>query len=326
LSELKVYRTEDASLEPLAGKTLAILGYGLQGSAQAANLRDGGFKVVIGGRQGKSLKQAESDGFQAVSYVEAAKKADVVLLMTPDLSHADVYAQIAPHLPGKALVFAHGSSVHFDWIKSDAGMDVILVAPSGSGRTVRESFQSGKGMVATFAVHQDASGRARQTALALCKALGFLNAGVFESSFKDEAICDLFGEQAVLCGGVPELVRQAYQTLVDKGYSKEMAYLGTLYELRSLADLYASAGLDGMLERVSEAARFGGLTRGPVAVDAKTRERMDSILNDIETGKFMAEFAQESREGFSQTRSLMEKEKASDMAKAGRRIRSGFRL
>lgn len=323
---MKVYRTEDASLEPLAGKTIAILGYGIQGSAQAQNLRDSGLNVIVGGRPGKSSDAAKADGFYTHSFVDAAEKADIVCLMTPDPSHAEVYAQIRSALPGKTLVFAHGSSIHFGWIRPDAGIDVVLIAPSGSGRTVRESFLSQKGMVATFAVHQDASGRAKVTALALCKALGFLNAGVFESSFKDEAVCDLFGEQAVLCGGVPELVRYAYQTLVDKGYSKEMAYLGTLYELRSLADLYASAGLDGMLERVSEAARFGGLVAGPKTVGPETKVRMAAILDEIESGRFMQEFSQETKTGFACTRQMLEKEKTSDMSRTGERIRKRFTL
>ncbi len=322
----KVYLSEGVSLGPLEGKTIAVLGFGIQGEAQALNLRDGGFKVVVGGRPGGKTEAANAAGFETTSYPEAAKKADVILFLLPDAAHPEVFGQIRGDLPGKAIVFAHGSSIHFNLVRPPEDCDVVLVAPSGPGKAVRESFLDKTGMVATFAVHQDASGTARETALALCKALGFTQAGVFESSFKDEAVCDLFGEQAVLCGGVPELLRLSYETLVERGYSKEMAYLGTLYELKALAALYASEGLDGGLAKVSEAARYGGFKEGPFVVGPEVKERMKEALSSIESGKFIAEFVKEKNAGFPGSSALLEKEKKSDMSKTGSEIRRQFRL
>ncbi len=326
LSELKVYRTEDVFLEPLQGKTIAILGYGIQGSAQAANFRDGGFKVVVGGRPGKSLQQAKADGFETCSYPEAVARADVVCLLVPDPAHGDVFQQIKPHLSGKTLVVAGGLSLFSKLIVPAPDCDVVMVAPSGPGRLVRSTFLSKQGMVAAFAVHQDASGHAKQTALAICRALGFTQTGVLECRIEDEAACDVFGEQAVLCGGLAELVKQAYQTLVDRGYSKEMAYLGTLYELRGLVDLYHHFGIDGMYERVSEAARFGGLKNGSRIVDSHVRENMEKMLDEIESGKFMTEFAKESQTGFAWTKKKLAEERDADINRLGAKIRKEFRI
>jgi len=323
---LKVYRTEDATLEPLQGKTIAILGYGIQGVAQAANFKDAGFGVIVGGRPGPSLEKAKADGFATHSFADAARTADIVCLLVPDPAHGDVFDQIRPHLSGKTLVVAGGLSLFSKLIVPDAVCDVVMVAPSGPGRLVRSSFLSKQGMVAAFAVHQDVSGNAKKTALALCRALGFTQTGVLECRIQDEAACDVFGEQAVLCGGMAELVRQAYQTLVDRGYSREMAYLGTLYELRGLVDLYHHFGIDGMYERVSEAARFGGLQNGPRIVDARVRANMEKVLDEIESGAFMAQFAAESKAGFAATKKAIANEKNEEINRVGARIRQEFRI
>ncbi|MBI5225730.1 ketol-acid reductoisomerase [Candidatus Micrarchaeota archaeon] len=326
MSELNVYRTEDVSLETLTGKTIAILGYGIQGSAQAANFRDGGFKIVVGGRPGPSLERAKSDGFQTFSYSEAAKRAHVVCLLVPDAAHGAVFDQIKSELSGKTLVVAGGLSLFSGTIDPAKDYDVVMVAPSGPGRLVRSSFLSLQGMVAAFAVHKDVSGKAKQTALALCRALGFTQMGVLECRVKDEAACDVFGEQALLCGGMAELVKASYQTLVDRGYSKEMAYLGTLYELRGLVDLYYHYGIDGMYERVSEAARFGGMKSGPRIIDDHVRQNMEKVLDDIESGAFMKQFEEESQSGFAWTKKSIEEQKNADINRMGADIRKRFKF
>ncbi len=326
LSELKVYRTEDASLEPLTGKTIAILGYGIQGSAQAANFRDGGFAVVVGGRPGPSLEKAKTDGFSTCSYAEAAKRADVICLLVPDAAQGNLLDSFKADLSGKTLVVAAGLSLFSKSLIPPADCDVVMVAPSGPGSLVRSSFLNKKGMVAAFAVHQDVSGTARQTALALCRALGFTQAGVLECRVADEAACDVFGEQSLLCGGIAELVKTAYQTLVDRGYSKEMAYFGTLYELRGIAELYHSADIGGMYANVSETARFGGLKNGKRIIDSHVRQNMEKVLDELESGSFMSEFEKESQSGFAWTKKALDAEKSEDINRTGARIRSRFRL
>lgn len=324
--ELKVYRENDVTLDAISGKTIAILGYGIQGSAQAANFRDSGFDVLVGGRPGKSLDHAKKDGFPTASFQDAATRADILAMLVPDTAQAEVFEQVKPHANGKTLVFAHGSPIHFGWVKPEKNCDVILVAPSGPGKKVRSGYLDKTGVVATFAVHQDASGQAKQTALSYAHAQGFTFAGVFESSFKDEAVCDLFGEQAVLCGGVPELLRQSYDVLVARGYCKEMAYLCTLYELRALSQMYVEKGLDGMLDNVSAAAGYGGLTRGPNAIGPETKKKLEKLLDDVESGAFMNEFANESKSGFPNTTRLLSEEKQKDVNAAGERVRTKFRL
>ncbi|MBI4361449.1 ketol-acid reductoisomerase [Candidatus Micrarchaeota archaeon] len=323
---MKVYRENDVALDALTGKTIAILGYGIQGRAQAANFKDGGFDVVVGGRPGKSLEQARKDGFQTASFQDAAKKAHVLSMLVPDIVQSGVFEQIKPHAAGKTLVFAHGSPIHFGWVKPENNCDVVLVAPSGPGKKVRSGFLDETGVVATFAVHQDVSGSARQTVLSYAHAQGFTYAGVFESSFRDEAVCDLFGEQAILCGGVPELIRQSYDVLVKRGYSKEMAYLGTLYELRALTQMYVEKGLDGMLENVSSAAGYGGLMQGKEAVGPETKKRLEKVLDDVESGAFMNAFSNESKNDFPETKRLLEEEKEKDVNRTGARVRKQFKL
>lgn len=322
----KVYRTGDVSLAPLSGKTIAILGYGIQGKAQAANFRDGGFGVLVGGRPGTSMDQAKKDGFSTASYADAAKKADIVSLLVPDYAQADVLKSLEDALSGKTLVLAAGLTLFSKRLVPPPNCDVVMVAPSGPGSLVRSSFLDKTGMVAAFAVHQDGSGTAKQTALALCRALGFTQTGVFECRVADEAACDVFGEQAVLCGGVAELVRQAYQTLVDRGYSKKMAYFGTLYELRGIAELYHAADIDGMYEKVSETARFGGLKNGKRVIDGQVRQNMEKILDELESGAFMAAFEKEAASGFSQTKKQVAAEKDSGINQTGKRIRQSFDL
>ncbi len=322
----KVYGTQDVSLAPLTGKTIAILGYGIQGSAQAANFRDGGLSVIVGGRPGKSLEKAKADGFDATDCQTAAQKADIVCLLVPDPAQRDVLESLKAELSGKTLVLAAGLSLFSKRLLPPKDCDVVMVAPSGPGRLVRSSFLSKKGMVAAFAVHQDVSGSAKKTALALCRALGFTQTGVFECTVADEAACDVFGEQAVLCGGVAELVRQSYQTLVDRGYSKQMAYFGTLYELRGIAELYAAEDIDGMYEKVSETARFGGLRNGRRVIDGHVRQNMEKILDELESGAFMEAFEKEAASGFSETKRLLFAERESDINQTGKKIRKTFSL
>lgn len=323
---MKVYRTEDASFEPLQGKTIAILGYGLQGEAQALCLRDSGLNVIVGGRPGKSMESAKSAGFATDSVVEAVKASNVIFLLVPDSAHSEVFDQFKQFMSGKTLVVAHGSSLHFGWIKPPSNCDVVLVAPHGNARTVRESYISKKGVPAAFAVHQNWSGAAKKTVLAICSALRFILAGVYECTVKDEAVCDLFGEQAVLCGGAAELVRQAYNTLVDRGYSKEMAYLVCLYELEMITESYNSHGLDGMLERISDAARFGAVKNASAVVGPQVRDAMERVLDEVENGSFAVEFVKEKNTGYQKSFEGLEAEKAAGINRVGAKIRREFDL
>ena len=291
---------KDAPASGLAGARVVLAGFGNQGRAQAENLRDSGANLVIGLREGgPSWKLAVAEGFQVAPLAEAAAQADILMMLTPDETQAELYeAGIRPNLkPGSALGFSHGFAVGFGILDPDPETDIFLVAPKAQGLKVRKLYKAGRGAAALLAVHQDASGRAWERTLAYAEAIGCLRSGALETSLREEAISDLFGEQAVLCGGLSELIRAAFDTLVARGYDPEIAYFETLHEVKILADLIHSGGIDGMRRHISGTALWGDLSRGRRVVDAGTRERMEALLDDIESGRFAREWVEEHRSG-----------------------------
>jgi len=284
----------------LNGKTVAIIGYGSQGHAHALNLRDSGVEVIVGLHAGsKSRGKAEAAGLKVLSVADAAKTADVVMMLVPDHTQGDIYNnEIAPHMTkGKTLMFAHGFNIHFQQIAPPADIDVSMVAPKAPGHRVRELYTEGVGVPALIAVHQDASGQATQRALAYALALGCLKAGVIETTFKEETESDLFGEQAVLCGGASELIRAGFETLVAAGYAPEIAYFECLHELKLIVDLIQEGGLNYMRYSISDTAEYGDYTRGPRIVNDQTRAEMKKILSEIQSGEFARQWIDENRTG-----------------------------
>jgi len=320
----KVYTDKDANLGVFKNKTLAVLGYGSQGHAHALNLRDSGCKVIVGLYPGsKSRKVARQHGFKVVDTAEAVRLADVIMVGLPDMKQAAVYKKdILPNLSkGKALLFSHGLSIHFGLIKPHKDVDVIMVAPKGPGHMVRRLYVEGKGMPALVAVFQDRSGQARQKALAWAKGIGSTRAGVLQTTFKEETETDLFGEQAVLCGGASALVQAGFETLVEAGYQPEMAYFECLHELKLICDLMYESGIAGMRFSVSETAKFGDITRGPRIVNAATKREMKAILKEIQTGKFTREWVSEYRRGLKKYNRLLKRGAAHQIEKTGIRLR-----
>ena len=296
----KRFYEKDGNLALLNGKTVAIIGYGSQGHAHALNLRDSGVNVVVGLHSGSnSAAKAAAAGLRVMPVSEAAQTADVLMILVPDHIQGDLYAkEIAPHMkPGATLMFAHGFNIHFGQIQAPAGVDVSMIAPKAPGHRVRELFTEGVGVPALIAVHQDASGQAHQNALAYALALGCLKAGVIETTFKEETESDLFGEQAVLCGGVSELIRAGFETLVEAGYAPEIAYFECLHELKLIVDLIYEGGLGYMRFSVSDTAEYGDYSRGPRIVNSDTREEMKKILGEIRTGQFAREWINENKTG-----------------------------
>jgi len=296
----KRFYEQDGDLENLRGRTIAIIGYGSQGHAHALNLRDSGLDVVVGLYPGsKSWQKAEAAGLRVMSTADAAKAADTVMILVADHIQADLYnSEIAPHMSaGKTLMFAHGFNIHFGEIKPATNIDVTMVAPKAPGHRVRELYTEGVGVPALVAVHQNATGEALQKALAYAKALGCLRAGVIETNFREETESDLFGEQAVLCGGASELIRAGFQTLVEPGYDPEIAYFECLHELKLIVDLIYEGGLNYMRYSVSDTAEYGDYTRGPRVVTQQSREEMKKILSEIQSGQFAKEWMNENRTG-----------------------------
>ena len=290
----KKWFDNDVSLEPVRSKTIAIIGYGIQGRAQANNMKDSGLNVIIGLYKGaKSWKTAENDGHIVKEVKEASKSADIIHVLTPDMEQANVYKNdIAPGLAqGKTLNFSHGAAIHWKWIIPPNNIDVIMVAPKGPGQRVRELFQEGFGTPSLIAVHQDYSGSALKTVLGLAKAIGSTRPGVIETTFKEEVETDWFGEQVDLCGGAHSLVLNAFETLVEAGYQPEVAYYECLHELKLIVDLIYKYGITGMYNRVSETARYGGLTRGPMIINSQVKENMKKVLKDIQSGEFANEWS-----------------------------------
>lgn len=295
---MKLFYDNDADLSHLKNKKVAILGYGSQGHAHALNLKESGIDVVVGLRtDSTSWSKAVAAGLTVKTTAEAAAEADIIMVLIPDQNQADTYHQdIKPGLKaGNSLVFAHGFNIHFNQIEPPTDVDVFLVAPKGPGHLVRRVYQEGKGVPCLFAVHQNASGKARDTALAYAKAIGGARAGVIETTFQEETETDLFGEQAVLCGGVTELIKYGFETLVEAGYKPEVAYFECLHELKLIVDLFYEGGIGGMYYSVSETAEYGGMTVGPKVVDASTKEKMKEALKYIQTGGFAKEFILENK-------------------------------
>jgi ketol-acid reductoisomerase len=296
----KRYYEQDATLNDLKGRTVAIIGYGSQGHAHALNLRDSGIDVVAAELPGSgNWEKAKAAGVPVMTAAEACARADVIMVLVADHHQAGVYAEgIAPHLTaGKTLMFAHGFNIHFGQIVPPKDVDVSMIAPKAPGHRVRELFTEGVGVPALVAVHQDASGQALQRALAYALALGCLKAGVIETTFKEETESDLFGEQAVLCGGASELIRAGFETLVDAGYAPEIAYFECLHELKLIVDLIQEGGLAYMRFSVSDTAEYGDYTRGPRVIDARVRQTMKQILGEIQSGQFAKEWIDENKSG-----------------------------
>jgi len=289
---MKKYYESDADLSVLKGKKIAVIGYGSQGRGQSLNLRDSGLDVIIGLRKGKSWDAAAKDGMTVLSVAEAAKKADIIQILLPDELQAAVYKnEIMPHLTeNKVLMFSHGFNIHFGQIQPPANIDVIMVAPKGPGFMVRRQYEEGKGVPALIAIQQDHTGKAQKTALAYAKGIGATRAVVLETTFREETETDLFGEQAVLCGGAASLIKAGFETLVDAGYAPEMAYLEVCHELKLIVDLIYEGGLTNMRQYVSNTAQYGDMTRGPRVIGPEVYEAMEEILCEIQSGEFAKEW------------------------------------
>lgn len=293
------YYEQDAELSVLKGKTIAVIGYGSQGHAQAQNLRDSGLQVVIGLREGKSFETAKNDGFEVLPVAEAVSRADVVQILLPDETQASVYKNdIEPNLKkGAALMFSHGFNVHFGQIIAPKDADVLLVAPKSPGHMVRRTYVEGFGVPGLIAIEQDATGNAKAIGLAYAKGIGCTRAGVIETSFREETETDLFGEQAVLCGGVSELIKAGFETLTEAGYAPEMAYFECLHELKLIVDLVYEGGLATMRDSISNTAEYGDYVSGPRVITSETKKAMKAVLTDIQQGKFARDFILENQSG-----------------------------
>ncbi|MGE0267725.1 MAG: ketol-acid reductoisomerase [Candidatus Omnitrophota bacterium] len=296
----KIYYDKDANLKTYKGRKIAIVGYGIQGRGQALSLRDSGLDVVVAQRKGgPNYDLAVKDGFKPIEAGEAAQSADVIMMLTQDHLQAEIYNDsLKKHMKkGKSLAFSHGFNIHFGQIKPSKDIDVWMIAPKGPGALVRRQFEEGKGVPCLVAIHQDASGNALSDALAYARGIGGGRAGIFETSFKEETETDLFGEQAVLCGGCSELIKAGFETLVDAGYAPEMAYFECLHEMKLIVDLMYEGGIVGMRQRVSDTAEYGDYSRGPRIINQKTRKEMQKILKEIQSGKFAKEWMAENKTG-----------------------------
>jgi ketol-acid reductoisomerase len=320
-----IYTEQDADQSVLKGGTVAIVGYGSQGRAHARNLRDSGFDVVVGARAGgQAERKARGDGFKVMSPADAASAASLVSLLTPDMAHREVYADsIAPNLkPGAALLVAHGFSVQYGEVSPRDDIDVVLVAPKGPGDLVRREYEIGRGVPCLFAVHQDKSGSARARALAYASGIGGTKGGAIETTFAEETETDLFGEQAVLCGGASELVIAGFETLVEAGYKPEVAYFECMHELKLIVDLMYEGGLAKMLHFISETAKYGDFVSGPRVINAETKERMREVLRDIQSGKFADSWIAENRSGKKEYDAMYQADLDQPIEKVGSRLRA----
>ena len=320
-----MYYDQDADLGQLDGRTVAIIGYGSQGHAHALNLRDSGVEVVVGLREGsQSAARAREQGLQVAGMSEAASRGDIVMMLVPDERHREVWeTEVRDGVAaGNLLMFGHGFSIHFGEVVPPPEVDVAMVAPKGPGHLVRRQFTEGRGVPCLMAIHQDATGSAREVALAYAKGIGGTRAGVIETSFRDETETDLFGEQAVLCGGVTELVRAGYETLVDAGYDPRLAYFECLHELKLIVDLMYEKGITGMRHSISNTAEYGDLTRGKAVIGEPTREAMRRILADIRSGDFAREWIAENRAGQENFQRLREEQSHHQIEEEGRQLRA----
>lgn len=320
----KIYKDSDITLDILKGKTIAILGYGSQGRAWALNMRDSGLNVIVGlERKGASYKQAEEDGFKPLATKDAVSMADIIVFLVPDMIQRDLWLKsVKPYMRDKAdLVFAHGFNIHYKLIVPPSDSDVYMIAPKAPGPMVRRAFIEKKGVPALVAIHQDVTGRALDKALAIAKALGCARAGVILSSFKEETETDLFGEQTVLVGGIVELLRSAFEILIEEGYQPEVAYFEVVNELKLIVDLIYEKGLAGMLQSVSETARYGGLTVGRKIIDEHVRSNMKMALERIKNGDFAKEWVEEYSRGCPTLSKLMNEIMESRIEKVGNEVR-----
>ena len=320
----RIYTDEDAKPEALKSATIAVIGYGSQGRAHARNLRDSGFSVIVGARSGGGAeRKALADGFRVASPAEAARRAQLVCLLTPDMTHREVYAnEIEPNLSaGDTLLVAHGFSVLYGEVKPRADIDVILVAPKGPGDLVRREYEIGRGVPSLFAVYQDSTGSARDKALAYTFGNGGTRAGAIETTFREETETDLFGEQAVLCGGATELVASGFKTLTDAGYKPEVAYFECLHELKLIVDLMYEGGFKKMLHFVSETAKYGDFVSGPRVINDETRERMKEVLADIQSGAFARQWIAESEAGKPEYQRMWDEDLAQPVEQVGAELR-----
>ena len=316
---------DDADLSLLEGKTVAIIGYGSQGHAHALNLRDSGVNVVIGLREGsESAAQAQAEGFEVLPVAEAASRGDIVVVLVPDELPHDVFVnEVADGLaPGNMLIFGHGFSVLYGEVEPPAEVDVALAAPKSPGHMVRRQYEEGSGVPGLIAIEQDATGNAQALALAYAKGIGCTRAGVFETTFKDETETDLFGEQAVLCGGASALVQAGFETLVEAGYDPQMAYFECLHELKLIVDLMYEKGLAGMRYSISNTAEYGDYTRGNRVVNEETKAEMKRILEEIQSGEFAREWIAENRAGQENFKRMREEQATSQIETTGRELRS----
>ena len=321
-----IYYDDDADSTVLDDRTVAVLGYGSQGHAHAQNLNDSGVDVVVGLREGSSSREAaRDDGLDVATPHNAAERADVVSVLVPDTVQPAVYETVESALePGDTLQFAHGFNVHYGQIEPRDGVDVTMVAPKSPGHLVRRNYENDEGTPGLLAVYRDATGEAHDVGLAYAKAIGCTRAGVVETTFREETETDLFGEQAVLCGGVTALVKQSYETLVEAGYSREMAYFECLNELKLIVDLMYEGGLGEMWNSVSDTAEYGGLTRGDRVVDDRARERMESVLEEVQDGTFAREWIAENQAGRPSYTQLRAAEEDHDIEDVGEELRALF--
>ena len=322
--DLRIFYDKDADLGRLAGKTVAVIGYGSQGHAHALNLRDSGISVVVGLRKDSSSRpKAENEGLRVVSPAEAAREADVVMLTVPDETAAQIYREeIEPGLtPGNHLAVAHGFNIHFGQIVAPGGVGVFMVAPKGPGHTVRGHYREGKGVPCLVAVQADPTGDTLQIALAYAKGIGGGRAGILETTFREETETDLFGEQSVLCGGLTALMQAGFETLVEAGYSPEMAYFECIHEVKLIVDLIYEGGVANMRYSVSNTAEYGDLTRGPRLIDEGVRRRMREVLDEIQTGQFAREFILENKAGKPSFDALRRRAAEHPMEQVGARLR-----
>ena len=321
---MKVFKEEDANPAAVKSAPVAVIGYGSQGRAHALNLKNSGCDVIVGVREGgKGAKQAAEDGLEVASPAKAAAAASLIAILTPDMTHETIFNEdIAPNLQeGDALLFAHGFTVLYGRVKAPEHVDVIMVAPKGPGDLVRREYERGRGVPCLFAVHQDATGKAREKALAYASLIGGTTAGALETTFREETETDLFGEQAVLCGGATELVLAGFETLTEAGYRPEIAYYECLHELKLIVDLLYEGGLAKMHEFISETAIYGDLTSGPRVVNDETRERMREVLKDIQSGTFAHNWILENQAGKARYQQMLDADLNHPIEKTGKELR-----
>ena len=322
---MKVYYDKDADLALLKNKVVAVIGYGSQGHAHAQNLRDSGVNVIVGQRPGgANFALAKEHGFEPMTAAEAAKKADIIMILLPDQHQADVYNNdIKPHMTaGKCLVFAHGFNIHFSQIEPPKDVDVFLVAPKGPGHMVRRTFTESSGVPCLVAIHQDATGNALKIALAYAKGVGGARSGVIETTFREETETDLFGEQAVLCGGLCALIQAGFETLTDAGYAPEMAYFECLHEVKLIVDLMYEGGMAKMRHSISDTAEYGDYVTGPRVVTAETKKAMKEVLDDIQSGRFARDFILENKANMASFKATRRLQAEHPIEKVGANLRA----